>query len=127
MNPKRLGFQSIEVHFGTFDYRLFVIIGAPDNVLKYARWKMDNPMIGLGLDIRNQRGLCFVKSGWMPLLWLPRKPRSAADIGVLAHELIHAITVMLVDWVGLKLSDDTDEVFAHAMGYAVTEILTKLK
>jgi hypothetical protein len=45
----------------------------------------------------------------------------------LAHELLHTLRVMLVDWVGMQFNDETEETFCHALGMAMTTTLERLK
>lgn len=125
MNPKRLGFQVVDINFGTFTFPLRVIVGPAEHVEKVVRFHLDDP--DYIVNTNRKRGMFFHRTNWRPIIWLPRKPKTPAEYGTLAHELMHAITVMLVTWVGMTLNEDTDEAFAHAMSYAMGEILTALK
>lgn len=124
MNPKRLGFQTVDIHFGTFDFTTHVVVGPFVNLEQYARWKLEDPNI---TPSPAARGLHICRYGYVPIIWLPRKPRTPREMGTLAHELLHTIRVMLVDWVGINLNQDTDEAFCHALGMAVTKTLEGLK
>jgi hypothetical protein len=124
VTPKSLGFQQVAIHFGTFDFTIFVIAGPFKNVEKYARWKMDDDTISVE---GRPRGLCFLRPDYCPLVWIPRRPRTSREHGSFAHEMLHAIRNMLVDWAGLPLTRDTDEAFCHAMGHGVTKALEGLR
>lgn len=126
MTPKSLGFQSVSVHFGMFDYTVIVIVGPFENVEKYVRWKYEDPT-GSELNLSGRsRGLCFLRRGWVPIIWLPHRPKSPADLGTLAHEAMHAVRFMLVDHVEMPLTRDTDEAFCHAIGHLVAKTLEGL-
>lgn len=56
------------------------------------------------------------------LIFAPRIPSSAEMV----HEIFHA-TRHILDIVGVKLSDDTEEVFAYLMEYLSEQILPWLK
>lgn len=123
MNPKRLGFQVFDVHFGMFDYSVHVVIGPFDNLEKYARWKHENPDIVLP---PNCRGLNIRTKGRAPILWLPSKPRAPHEIATLAHEMLHVVH-SIMDWAGVPLTHDSDEVYCHALGHGVDAVLERLK
>lgn len=125
MNPSKLGLKKFDVHFGTFEYTVCCIVGPYESAKKYARWKMDDP------DIRfadtAPRGMCLTSEGWVPILWIPRAPRTAREYGSLAHEVLHAVTYMLNSWTNVRLTLDSDEVYCHAVGHLMTSILESLE
>lgn len=125
MNPKRLGFQAFDVHFGMFDYSVHVIVGPFANVEKYVRWKIDDPK--LDLSGASPRGMHFGRRGWVPVLWIPRRPRTAREHGTVAHEALHCVRFMFQTWVGMPFDYDTDEAYCHAVGFLVTSILERVK
>jgi hypothetical protein len=124
MNPKRLGFQAFDVHFGTFNYEFHVAVGPVANLKKYVRWKMDDPE--WDDDLSHSLGATFRNGGKPPIMWMPRKPRTVDEFGTLAHESLHIVHGMLL-WAGMKLTSDSEEAYACALTFCVTEILTKLK
>jgi hypothetical protein len=64
------------------------------------------------------------------LVQLSEMPDTSNGLALLVHELFHA-TVMLMDQVGVKLSDDSDEAFAYALQdmtqQAVTAMVSTVK
>lgn len=125
MNPWRLGLREVSVHFGTFDYALNCLVGPYKNVEKYVAWKFEDP--GYRTDSPHEvKGRYFYRIGYAPIIWVPRKPRTPDEIGTLAHEVMHAIHYLLVDWAEIPFTADTQEVYCHAMGLAMRELLTKL-
>ncbi len=120
----RLGLREVTVHFGTFDFEMICIAGPCTGVRDYVRWKHDLPDFEFNRGAGH--GLFFFRRGYVPIIWIRRRPRTAREYGTLAHELIHVLQYMLVGWAGIHLNEDTDEVFAHAMGRAMTRILQEL-
>jgi hypothetical protein len=49
-----------------------------------------------------------------------------SDLWMLAHEMIHAIHYIL-QFYGLKLSDETDETYAYCAQYIFNEFISKFK
>jgi hypothetical protein len=125
MNPKRLGFQSVIVNFGTFNHDMQCLFGPPEHLVKYIRWAMDDPEFDW--DTQRKRGGCFSQRGYVPIVWLPRKPRTPHEHGCLAHEVLHALRFLLVEWAGIEFNAHTDEVFCHAMSHAVGTIMERAR
>jgi hypothetical protein len=120
MKASRLGLKEINVHFGTFDFSFICLIGPYDNVEKFVRWKVEDetsPFFSAP-----PRGGYFYRPGYVPILWIPRKPRTPREYGTLAHECLHMV-VRLMAWADIQLSPESEEAFTHAIGFAVTQIL----
>lgn len=71
----------------------------------------------------------FAKSVMFPngqtLLYMKRKPETHFELGTLAHEIFHC-TCFIMDRVGIKLTDESDEAYAYLIGYLTNEILKKI-
>ena len=106
---------------GTFDFDVIVIVGDYKTALKYASWKFDDRETDLeGWDMNYiPRGKCFFRQGYVPVVWIPRKPRTAREHATYAHECLHAV-FLLFEWAGLPLTRDTEEVMTHAMAHLIT-------
>lgn len=123
---RRFGLKEVRVHFGTFDYTMNVIVGPGRHIRKYLDWKFeanDHPPF----DHTKVRALCFLRPGYAAVVWIPKKPTKPCEIASLAHEILHVLRHMLVDWAGIPLTRDTDEAFCHAMSFALNETLVALK
>lgn len=128
MNPKRLGLQAIEVHFGVFNTWLLVVIGQEKAAAKYAKHYFEDedcwPTEG---HLRIGRFMVSnVNHELSPMLWLPRRPRTPKEYGTLAHECMHAV-YQVMNWADLSLNSDTEEAYCHSIGFLVTKILTEAK
>jgi hypothetical protein len=124
-NPaKRLGLQEIYVHFGTFDFATYCIVGPWQSVAPYIAWKLDYP--SFEWDGSESRGHHFYKAGYVPVIWIPRRPRTPREYGTLAHEVLHVVRD-LGEWIGINFTNETDEVFCHATAHAMTTILEELR
>lgn len=120
---KEFGYKEVRVEMGMFEFDVLCIVGHHRNLNKYARWKFEDDQFSY--DSENARGCCLHRLGYVPVIWLPKKPRTAREHATLAHECLHAVC-RLFDWAGMKMSRDNEEVVTHAMSHLVTNILEKL-
>lgn len=56
------------------------------------------------------------------VLWIPRKPKTAQDMGFLSHEIFHAACAVM-SGIGCSPSDDSEEVYAYLITYLTEKIL----
>lgn len=107
-----------------YPFDIMVSIGEADEEL-YKKLKQN------GIDCNDEawkypnitiKGRCVSFSGNQTLIRLKRKPVSAVDKGVLAHEIMHA--VIFIMWkVGMKLEIEvSDEAFCYLNGYITEQI-----
>src|ERR1043165_9039756 len=61
-----------------------------------------------------------------PVLWLRRKPRTADQIGTLAHEAGHAAMGILKSR-GMSINSKTEEAYCYLQGFLVKSILTEIR
>jgi hypothetical protein len=59
------------------------------------------------------------------IIWLRVIPESSEDFSVLQHEIFHAVE-MLLKRIGVKLSDDSAEVYAYLIQYLTKGIYEKI-
>ena len=71
------------------------------------------------------RGKVFYRRGYVPVLWIPRKPKTAREHATLAHESLHCV-YHLFEWANLPMSRDTEEVAAHSMAHIMANIITDI-
>lgn len=125
---KKLGLQEISVHMGVFDFSVTCAVGDYKKINEYISWKFDDNNFNVESWDKGYlaRGKCFFKTGYVPIIWIPRKPRTSREHATLAHECIHAV-FHLFDWASIPISRDTEEVFAHSTAHLITTILNFLK
>ena len=130
---RKLGLTEIHVHFGTFDFAFNCIVGPWKGVVDYVAWKFEAPddaylteLIELSNRGHEPLGKVFRRPGYCPIIWIPRRPRTPQEHGTLAHEVFHAVR-LLMDWAGIHLNEDTEEAYCHALGFGVRQVLTHLK
>ena len=70
-------------------------------------------------DYGDSRALTYYEDDYQPVIALPRKPKTAEEVGDLAHEAVHAVKYVF-DFIGEK---SIDEVFAHSVGAVVREVM----
>lgn len=68
------------------------------------------------------RGKCFFRGGYVPIIWIPKKPRTAREHATLAHECLHVI-FHLFEWANIPITRDTEEVMTHSMAYLITNAI----
>ena len=120
-----LGLREVRIHMGMFDFTVLVITGDYEKALRFVAWKFEeedlNHIDNYGYEAR---GKTFMRGGYVPVIWIPRRPVTAQEHGTLAHEAVHAVKFMF-QWAGV--STDEDEVFGHAVGHIVAGTLTGLR
>lgn len=115
--------REVRVHFGMFDFAFYCVVGPLEDVPAYVAWRNDDPDYP---EPPPARGYCFYHDRKPPIVWLPRCPRTPREHATLAHEVFHVVRAM-AEWHGLKLCAETNEVFAHALGFGVATVLTELR
>lgn len=116
------------IHMGTFDYTVYFICGEYEEANRYFSWKLeDNDIDHEEFDKGFEpRGRTMYRSGYCPIVWIPKKPKTPREYATLAHEMLHA-TCHLMEWAGVPLTQASEEVYAHAQAYLVTEALSAFK
>lgn len=112
---------------GLYDFTIRCVIGDHDKTIEYVAYVFEDdietmPDTSRGFD---ERGVCYYRPGYVPIMWIPRYPETPREYGTLMHETIHAIN-HLFEWAATPLSRDTEETFAHAAGHVITNILDRL-
>lgn len=106
---------------GMFDYTIRIVFGSQRTAVEYVQWLYEDD----GVVVQHQRrGFCAYREGFIPVIWLPRRPRTAIEHGTLAHEAMHAVAHM-TRWAGIPINESTDEVYCHAIGHVVRRVLEK--
>ncbi len=115
------GITENRIHMGIFDFQVIVVIGDYKTTCAYVSWKFEDKETNLEAFDMNYipRGKCFFRRGYVPIIWIPRKPKTKREHATLAHESLHAV-FHLFEWVNLPINRDTEEVMTHAMAHIVT-------
>lgn len=120
---KEFGLKEIRVSMGMFDFDVLCVVGSYKKLNAYARWKFEDDLYSY--DAEKTRGCCLYRRGYVPVIWLPKKPITAREHATLAHECLHAI-YRLFDWAGISMTYDNEEVACHAMAHLITNITAKI-
>lgn len=111
------------VHMGIFDFSVIVLFGDYKTTLNYVAWKFHDKEGEVDINEANMnyapRGECFFKRGYVPIIWIPKKPKTMREHATYAHECLHAI-FHLFEWAGIPVTRDTEEVMTHAMAHLIT-------
>lgn len=100
------------------EYKVIVIFGDPKQISKTLKdWNHDERVTGG--NVEDRRGVCFYTKGCHPVIAMPRKPKTPAEYGTLAHESVHA-----VEYIFESISEHrVGELFAHSVGAVVRGVL----
>lgn len=74
-----------------------------------------------GMNLENKAGCAFQFDRGQTCLRLPKIPYTCQDYGILAHEIFHAVD-MVLRRMGITLSADSDEVYAYTIDYVTKEV-----
>lgn len=121
---KKLGLQEFRLHMGVFDFDVCAVIGDYEKMGEYIAWKFEEK----DFDPKRwdhgykPRGKCFFCTGYCPIIWLPRLPKTPREHATFAHEALHAV-YHLFEWSSLPMTRDTEEVVCHSLAHIVTNLL----
>lgn len=121
---KRMGLVEIRADLQPFDYPVQFIIGPHDKAVEWVGWLYDEDLSHEKLS--PSYGKCFEKAGWLPVVWIPRRPRTPREYNTLAHECLHA-TFKLFRWGNFPMDDSTEEIMGHVVGHLVDQCLEGLR
>jgi len=116
------GLRFIRIELGVYDTWVNAVIGPRKNLQGFVRWNYDRPSFAEKDDRHHQLGLCLKLSGYAPLIWIPKKPRTRKDLGVLVHECTHA-ALYVAEWIGEPVNPDQSETLAHTISWLMQSIL----
>lgn len=119
---KKRKIQVVEIPILNAEYWVYVVMGKPNEVIKYMQKHFEDAYISLD-EIQNYRGRTYHRLSYNPVIHMIIGPKNKHFHSTLAHEAIHAINY-LWDAIGEK---SHDEVFAHSVGAVVYEVDKFLK
>lgn len=104
------------------EYKTVFTYGTPEEIKKVLK-KYYYPMDQVHEEHFEGRGVCFYHPGCYPIMAMPGFPKTAEEMGTLAHEAVHAVN----DIFGKIGEDGCGEVFAHSVSAIVEKVLTEGK
>ncbi|MBI4029091.1 MAG: hypothetical protein HY376_01880 [Candidatus Blackburnbacteria bacterium] len=124
---KELGLKEVQVGMGLFEFDVIFVVGEYLKMEEYVNWKFENKEFQHEhWDIGHEpRGSFFHRRGYVPVIWIPKKPRTPREHATLAHECLHAV-FFLFEWANLPMGKDNEEVMTHAMAHLYANVLEKL-
>ena len=118
------------MEMGMFDFAVRLVVGDYHEAVKYCgRFFNERDFVEYDASINGgyvPRGKCFFKSGYVPVLWIPRVPKTPREHATFAHECTHAV-FHLFEWASLPVSRDTEEAFCHALAHLINGFSGKMK
>ena len=119
-----VGLKSITVKMGMFDFSVRCLIGKQEDAEKIIRTKLE---LDEDFDSGYQaRGKTYFRTGYVPIIWIPKRPKTPLEYSTLAHECIHAM-MYLYDWTGMEVNPGNEEVLCHGTAHLMRTILEKSK
>lgn len=116
------GLKEVRLYLGIFDYTIIMVFGAFSRLEKYLQWKYEDPNIKIVHPNGIPLGRTSHKGGYVPVIWLPRIPKTNREIATLAHEASHAIDD-LIYWLDIEESNATGEIRGHGIRFIVENVL----
>ena len=125
---KRLNLIAIDTNMGMLDYTIRCIFGKEENAHLYIDKFFDNETYNIRVTygVNRALGVTFHKIGHIPIIWLPKPPKTPKEHATFSHEVIHAINY-LFDWAAIPLSKATEEVFAHSVAHIINNVYEELE
>lgn len=100
------------------EYKVIVCFGN-EKFIKKVLHSWGHKPADMLLDMERRRGLCYYTKGCHPVIALPRFPKTAEEIGSLAHEAVHAVGYIFQ----AIEQNSAEEVYAHSVGAIVRNTL----
>lgn len=105
------------------EYKVIVCFGGKKEIRKTLEawhYPVDLDFEDIDFKAGTWRGRTFSKRMCHPVIVLPKRPKTAEEVGTLAHEATHAI-----DWIiqGIGETGRLEEIYAHCVGAVVREVL----
>lgn len=123
---KELKLKEYRLNMGLFDFDIIGVIGEYSKMSEYIAWKFEDKDFDTELSDMGYvpRGKCYHRRGYVPVIWLPREPKTKRERATFAHEAVHAL-FHLFEWSSTPISRDTEEVFCHALAHIVTNLFNE--
>ena len=98
------------------EYKVIVVWGSPKKIYEVVtEYGHQTTIDKTKLKFQENRGGCYMTEGRYPVIAMLQKPKTAENIGTLAHEATHAIE----DIFQTIAEDSRGEVYAHSIGAIV--------
>jgi len=116
-----------KLHAGTYDFEYYLVI-APRSESKKILHFINNICEdnSLEYDFTDSCGACFTRFNYTPVLWIPKIPETPKEYATLAHECLHLTNYILLRWVNIPLSLESEEAYTHLLGKIIKDTLTAM-
>lgn len=116
-------YSQVKIKGTIFDLDTYVLVNS--DTTKSLKIIRSFGLTANGSDL-DSRGSTFYEYGLPIVVWFPTKPKGNDWSLIVTHESFHVI-VGILQWAGLSLSDETEELYAFMLGYYTNEITKILK
>jgi hypothetical protein len=124
-------FKHFVIYLDIYDFYVHFCIGDKDKTLKHVNKLLQLPDIqnnlaAFDLNHMDKKGLRFRREGYIPVVWLPRVPKTTEELGTLSHEIFH-VTCDVCRHVSIPLTEYSEEAYCYITGYLTKQFWEKIK
>lgn len=112
--------EKVYVDMGFIDLDAVIVFGNRPALERYVRKVFGDNTISIKMT-NTRLGETFMLDGYVPIIWMPRRPRTKREHGTLAHEAVHAVSYMF-RYLETPITEDTEEIFCKAVGRIVSAV-----
>lgn len=108
---------------GTYEFNLYFCITENYTRLKKEVIRIQKRKPDEDIEIEGKvRGCVFRKETFVPIIWIPRAPKTPREYATLQHEILHVVHEIM-KWANMELNDHTEEAYCHLMGHLTNKII----
>lgn len=75
-------------------------------------------------NFKNNYAVFCSHDKYEPVIWMPKKPKTAREICSVAHEVLHAVFENM-EWFGISLDKSSEEAFTYLHTHLMQQFLNK--
>lgn len=116
--------DNFKINSGLFPFTVWVFFCNKEKMFKKIKpYFGDNDMNNI-VNLKYYLGKhIFIDS--KSIIWMPSIPKYTNDFAILQHEIFHTV-ISVLDHVGLKLCDESEETYSYLVQHYTKQIYTKL-
>ena len=113
-------YKTFQIDTGTYEFGInFCITEDLVKACKFINFKLELPnedTLILTPKELNCLGKRIMIDGYVPIIWLPKFPKTPTEIGTAIHEIFHSICDCM-RWAGIPLTNSSEEAYCHLLKY----------
>ena len=119
--------KKFEIKAGTYPYTIRVIICRNiKTVVDYVNRKQyrKGSEKYKPSDFKNSLGRFCRHDKYCPVIWIPKKPKTARQLCTVAHEVLHAVFANM-EWFGITYNRNSEEAYTYLHVHLMEQFLNK--